>query len=157
MKQLTTLWLIGYAPVAPGTVASAVAILFAVLMYLIIPDFRVFLVMTCLVTATGFFSVHATIGSPDEDPPEVVIDELAGQWIALLPVSWCIGELNLSLAKALPYILVAFILFRVLDIFKPPPIAWADRLDGAVGIMTDDIFAGLGAAILLIIVILLIP
>ena len=157
MKQLTTLWLIGYAPVAPGTVASAAAILLAVLLYLIIPDFRVFLVMTCLVTVAGFISIHATIGSLEEDPPEIVIDELAGQWIALLPVSWCIGELNLSHAETLSYILVAFILFRVLDIFKPPPIGWADRLGGAVGIMTDDIFAGLGAAILLIIVIMLIP
>jgi phosphatidylglycerophosphatase A len=69
----------------------------------------------------------------------VVIDEVAGQWITLLGLS------HLTLAGAV----VAFGLFRLLDITKPGPIGWADRVNTAFGIMADDLLAGgLGAVIL---------
>jgi len=69
-----------------------------------------------------------------EDPSEVVIDEVAGQLIALLwaPLRW-------------PYILAAFILFRAFDIIKPPPIRQLEDLHGGLGIMMDDVGAGLMA------------
>jgi phosphatidylglycerophosphatase A len=65
-----------------------------------------------------------------------VIDEFAGQWIAMLP-----------LATATPLgLLAAFALFRLLDITKPGPIGWADRQHGAAGVMADDLIAGAIAA-----------
>jgi len=69
-----------------------------------------------------------------EDPSEVVIDEVAGQLIALLwaPIKG-------------PYVLAAFILFRIFDIFKPPPIRQLERLRGGLGIMMDDVGAGIMA------------
>jgi phosphatidylglycerophosphatase A len=67
-----------------------------------------------------------------KDPQQVVIDEVAGQWIALLfaPVSW----------KTL---LGGFILFRGFDILKPPPVRQLERLPAGTGIVVDDIAAGL--------------
>jgi len=71
-----------------------------------------------------------------KDPGSIVIDEVAGQWIALIPASP-----NLS-AYAL-----GFVAFRFFDILKPGPIGWADRnLDKGLGIMVDDIMAGICAA-----------
>ena len=67
-----------------------------------------------------------------DDPGEVVIDEIAGQWLALVP------------AAADPVLFaVGFVLFRVFDIWKPWPVGWADRkVKGGLGIMLDDMFAG---------------
>lgn len=68
-----------------------------------------------------------------EDPSEVIIDEVAGFLIAMawLPSSWV-------------YVILAFILFRILDIFKPFPISMMDRkIKGGVGIMADDMMAGI--------------
>lgn len=69
-----------------------------------------------------------------KDPQQVVIDEVAGQWITLLlaPVSW----------KTL---LAGFILFRGFDILKPPPVRQLERLPGGTGIVLDDVAAGIYA------------
>ncbi|TQV79397.1 phosphatidylglycerophosphatase A [Denitrobaculum tricleocarpae] len=75
-----------------------------------------------------------------EDPGAVVVDEVAGQWLTLVPV-----------ALQLEYYLLAFVLFRVFDILKPWPVSWADRkLKGGFGIMVDDIFAAVYALAVLI-------
>ena len=71
-----------------------------------------------------------------KDPSFVVIDEVAGQWIALLP------------AGLDPVLFVAgFLAFRLFDIWKPWPVSWADRdVPGALGVMLDDLIAGAYAA-----------
>lgn len=73
-----------------------------------------------------------------KDPSEVVIDEVAGQLIALIaaPLDW-------------KYVLASLILFRVFDIFKPPPVRQLERLPNGVGIMMDDVAAGFYAVLLL--------
>ena len=70
------------------------------------------------------------------DPGWVVIDEFAGQWIALLGLTR-VSVLGLT---------AAFALFRLLDVLKPGPIGWADRQSGAAGVMADDVIAGAIAA-----------
>jgi phosphatidylglycerophosphatase A len=72
-----------------------------------------------------------------EDPGHVVIDEVAGQLIALIaiPVDW-------------RHAAVSLLLFRIFDIFKPPPIRQLERLPGGTGIMLDDVAAGLFALLL---------
>ncbi|MAF47716.1 MAG: phosphatidylglycerophosphatase A [Rhodospirillales bacterium] len=72
-----------------------------------------------------------------DDPGEIVVDEVAGQWLTLLVVP----------ADLLLYAL-GFVLFRFFDIVKPWPVSWADRrIKGGVGIMFDDILAGVYAAL----------
>jgi phosphatidylglycerophosphatase A len=77
---------------------------------------------------------------PGDDPGEIVIDEVAGQWLTLLfvPPDFVLYA-------------IGFIIFRVLDITKPWPASWADRsLNGAPGVLVDDLLAGAyGAAIML--------
>ena len=67
----------------------------------------------------------------DSDPRVVVIDEVVGMWLALVCVP-----------KRFACYAVAFIAFRILDIAKPFPINWAERLPGGIGVMADDLVAG---------------
>ncbi|MBL4689959.1 MAG: phosphatidylglycerophosphatase A [Rhodospirillales bacterium] len=75
-----------------------------------------------------------------EDPKQVVIDEIAGQWLVLLVVPPGLADYALG-----------FILFRVFDILKPWPVSWADRtIKGGLGVMLDDILAAVYAIIVLL-------
>jgi phosphatidylglycerophosphatase A len=122
----------GLAPVAPGTVASAIALVCGAGLWMVSP----WLLAGAAILATGA-GVWALRREPvADDPGWVVIDEFAGQWIALLGIG--------SVAPA--ELLAAFLLFRALDILKPGPIGWADRQHGVFGLMADDIIAGAIAA-----------
>ena len=84
-----------------------------------------------------------------QDPPECVIDELAGQWLACAFASLSFGGLIPVTHLSLPAFFLAFVFFRLFDIWKPWPVSWADeKLQGGVGVMTDDIIAGLMAGVL---------
>ena len=125
----------GWAPVAPGTVASAVAALIGAGLLAWSP--LALPVAAALATVGGVLAVRAA--RVEGDPGWVVIDEFAGQWIAML-----------GLARAAPLgVLLAFLLFRAFDIAKPGPVGWADRRHGAFWLMADDVIAGaLVAAVL---------
>jgi len=93
------------------------------------------------VTALGVWASGASeraFGRSDDG--RIVIDEVAGQWIALTP--------QFFLSAALPAVVVtAFVAFRVFDIWKPGPVRWAERrFRGGWGVMADDVVAGLLAA-----------
>ena len=122
----------GFAPKAPGTVGSLAALVLGAGMMLL-PAWV--LPLAILAASIGGVWAVAEAGGAD-DPGWVVIDEFAGQWIAMLPLA------SLS-AKGL---LAAFVLFRLLDITKPGPIGWADRQHGPAGVMADDLIAGAIAA-----------
>ncbi len=89
-----------------------------------------------LVAMAGYLAIPRAVADPDADPGWVVIDEVAGQWVAML------GLAEVSVAG----LAAAFVGFRVLDIWKPGPVGWADRQAGAFGIMADDIIAGVVVA-----------
>ena len=125
----------GYAPWASGTVASAVAVVIGAALLAVSP--LAVAVAVVLATAGGFAAIKRA--GVDGDPGWVVIDEFAGQWIAML------GLIQPTLTGAA----AAFVLFRLLDIGKPGPIGWADRQHGAFGIMADDVIAGVIAACVL--------
>ena len=88
-----------------------------------------------------------TKGKDDHDPSEIVIDEVAGQWIAILPLSIGATHVDADILSLWPGWISAFLLFRLFDILKPGPIGWADRRGDALGVMLDDIIAGIFAAI----------
>lgn len=123
----------GYAPVASGTVGSAVALA----LYWCIPwmhDGWVLLGASIAVTLAGIPVAARMERWYGRDPAEVVIDEVAGMWISLLfvPCTWYAA-------------LAAFLFFRAFDIVKPPPARYFDRMHGGFGIMMDDVIAGLYA------------
>ena len=127
---------IGFAPRAPGTWGSLLA---AVLGTALLAGGGQWLLLAgaVLAAAAGWWAIPRAGG--DADPGWVVIDEVAGMWVAMLP-----------LGRPAPLgIAVAFLLFRLLDITKPGPIGRLDRVPGRTGVMADDLAAGAGAAILL--------
>ena len=126
----------GFFPRAPGTAASVAATLVAAVLAAISP----YLLPVAVVVAfiSGLWAI--TRLDVRDDPGWVVIDEIAGQWIALLAAS----------PSAIPTLVAGFLFFRAFDILKPGPIQWAERAPGALGVMADDVLAGLLAAALLL-------
>jgi phosphatidylglycerophosphatase A len=82
-----------------------------------------------------------------EDPSEVVIDEVVGMWVAMLPVSIGAAAMGADILALYPGWIAAFFLFRLFDIVKLGPVRWADDRDDALGVMLDDVFAGVFAGL----------
>lgn len=120
---------VGSLPKAPGTWASALTTLLGCLL---LPLPGLLPVAALAACAAGFWAIPTAVPDRNADPSWVVIDEVAGQWIAMLGL----GEVTWY------GVLLAFVGFRVLDITKPGPVGWADRQSGAFGIMADDMVAG---------------
>jgi phosphatidylglycerophosphatase A len=129
---IATVFGAGYSPVAPGTVGSAIA---ALVLWLI-PFSRGGLVLFLVaVTVVGTWAAHVAerrLGG--KDPGAIVIDEVAGM------------TLSVVLFPLTPAVLLGgFVLFRIFDVVKPPPAHASQRLTGGVGVMIDDLIAGLYA------------
>ena len=122
----------GWAPVAPGTVASALT----VLLLWLVPFSRVGLVIFFLaVTVIGTWAAqHAERALGTKDPGAIVVDEVAGMTLSVIVLPLTVAVL-----------VVAFVLFRVFDIVKPFPARSAQALPGGAGVMVDDLIAGLYA------------
>ena len=129
---ISTVFYIGRLPLAPGTWCSFIALLTWYFLRTHIEG--VFILYASLVLF--FIGVAVTTiyseSLDQEDPPEIVIDEWVGQWIALwlIPHSFIWG-------------LVSFFFFRVFDIFKPGPVKLMDDIKSGTGIMMDDVIAGI--------------
>ncbi len=147
-RLVATLFGVGYLGPAPGTWGSAVAILLAWPIHMMV-GFPGFVVATGIAFAVGWWSVlETTRGAANHDPSEIVIDELVGQWIALWPLSaglWFAGVKGWTFPW--PGWVLAFILFRLFDVWKPGPIGWIDRRGDIAGTMLDDVLAGVAAAV----------
>jgi phosphatidylglycerophosphatase A len=105
-----------------------------------------------LVFALGLRAVaQETAGDDDPDRSEIVIDEVVGQWIALLPVSAGAAIAGADVLALWPGIVVAFFGFRFFDIAKIWPASIYDRRKDPVGVMADDVIAGAYAALLVIV------
>lgn len=134
---MASLFGIGFFPVAPGTAGSAAALLIGAALMSGPP--WLLPLGAALAAAAGYLAIPRAVPDPNADPGWVVIDEVAGQWVAMLGLA---GISATGLAAA-------FLGFRVLDVWKPGPVGWADRQPGAFGIMADDILAGAGVALAL--------
>jgi phosphatidylglycerophosphatase A len=118
----------GFAPIAPGTVASAVTLVPGVLLLHVHP--LLLPIAALLAVLAGLWAIRAA--EVNGDPGWVVIDEVAGQLLALCGLG----------APSIAGVALAFLAFRLLDVVKPGPVGWADRQGGAAGIMADDVIAG---------------
>lgn len=146
-RLIATFFYVGYMRPFSGTWGSAAALPVAWLLYLL-GGWLLVAILVPLVFALGWWATaEETRGKANHDPSEVVIDEVAGQWVALLPVLIGASHSGADVLALWPGWLVAFFAFRFFDILKPGPIGWADRQHGPLGVMLDDIFAGIAAAI----------
>lgn len=138
----------GLSPKAPGTVGSLASLPFAWMLLTYIGA-TALLIATILVSVLGIWASNvymANIGG-NHDPGEIVVDEVAGQWLTLAPVAIASAPFG---PDWLSYVL-AFVFFRLFDIWKPWPIRLADkRIEGGFGVMLDDILAGLIAGVFVI-------
>ncbi len=135
----------GLLPKAPGTWGTLAALPFAWAIH----SYAGWLGLATgvvVVFAIGIWAANGyTARLGGEDPGPVVIDEVAGLWLTLLPIAYVAPR-----APDLPLYGVAFVLFRIFDIVKPWPVSWADKtLKGGLGIMLDDILAAIYAALVL--------
>jgi len=125
----------GCSPVAPGSLASFVTLIALWL----VPFNRPALLWTLVaVTALGVWAasrVERVLGL--KDPGMIVIDEVAGMLLSVL-----------TLPRTIPVLITAFVLFRVFDIWKPFPARESQSLSGGLGVMLDDLIAGVYALIL---------
>lgn len=135
-------FLTGYSPVASGTAGSLAAILIYLVpgfenLFVIIPAALVFIVY-------GIYLGNKFELKFGKDPAQCTIDEVVGTWISII-----------ALPKTVGIIVTAFIVWRILDIIKPPPARTLEKLKGGVGIMIDDVISGFYTLIIMHLVVYL--
>ncbi|MBT3989383.1 MAG: phosphatidylglycerophosphatase A [Rhodospirillaceae bacterium] len=140
IAQLLAVWFgAGLLPKAPGTWGSlaALPLAYAIAYW---GSLEILSGATIIVFVVGVWASEVTSRAMGvTDPSEIVIDEVAGQWLTLLVVP-----------PDLILYAIGFLLFRLFDIWKPWPISWADqKIKGGMGIMLDDVIAGVYAGVLL--------
>lgn len=136
---------------APGTWGTVGGTIVAIpLMSFGFMPFLIFTILSCIIGVWICGRTSKLMGGHDN--PHIVWDEWAGIWITLLPFSYMgftlqhLSQPNMQ-GLIIAALVIAFVLFRFFDIVKPPPIGWADKkVAGGLGIMLDDIIAGIMAA-----------
>jgi phosphatidylglycerophosphatase A len=133
----------GLSPVAPGTAGSLAALLLWFALREL--SWPLYFAVVTVAFALGVWACARVVRALRiDDPGFVVWDEFVGQWIALLPLLW--------LPFAWWEVAAGFVLFRIFDIAKPWPVSWADaKVKGGIGIMLDDVIAGVYAAFALMV------
>jgi phosphatidylglycerophosphatase A len=123
----------GLSPKAPGTMGTLAALPFAYVIQAI-SGCNGLLLASLLISLIGWYATHIYLRHTDaKDPKEIVVDEVAGIWLLL----GCMEPVWQSYA-------LGFVMFRFFDVLKPWPVSWADRkIGGALGVMMDDILAGI--------------
>ena len=141
-KIFNTLFGIGYLPYAPGTIASAFTIIF---WYFFLKFFSIYtygiIILLIIILSVYLINLHLNDHSSD-DPSEIVIDEFIGQSLPLI---------FLNQNSELFEIFFAFICFRIFDIYKIYPVNLGENIKGSVGVIADDIIAGIYTIIFLMI------
>ena len=133
----------GFSPVAPGTAGSlgAIAVALAIDSLWHWPPIA-YLIPAIVLLGPGIWAADVAAGwKNQEDPQLVVVDEVVGQWITLA------GATALNWKSWL----AALVLFRLFDIWKPPPVRQLERLRGGLGIVADDVMAGVYGALVIFI------
>ncbi|MAZ75720.1 MAG: phosphatidylglycerophosphatase A [Micavibrio sp.] len=130
----------GFISPASGTWGTLAGLPFGIGLMMVGGPIALLIGLAIVIPLGLWASKHFEIMARDKDSGMIVIDEVAGLWIALLPAvltSWSVAA--------------AFLLFRFFDVLKPYPISWIDKkMQGAFSIMGDDLMAGIYAAIVLI-------
>jgi len=135
---------VGYLPLAPGTWGSLVGVGLFLLLVHVNP--LVVLAVIVVVTFAGTWAATRTEQLSDrKDPGKIVVDEVAGQLIALFPLTLFSRWSTLA-------VIISFILFRFFDIVKPYPANRLQELNGGAGVMFDDLVAGVYGAVIVSII-----
>lgn len=138
-RIVSTWFYCGYAPKGPGTAGSLAAIVIAWALDAYISPFG-FAILGVLLAIPGIWAAGVTARELNrKDPQIVVVDEVVGQWITLAGAAHFDWQTFLA----------AFVLFRLFDIWKPPPVRQLEKLPSGLGIVADDAMAGVYGAVVL--------
>lgn len=137
-KLIATFFYLGKVPILPGTVASFATLI--IWHFISLDSFLIRFVVLLLIILCGFISIKVSLPLfQEKDPQEIVIDEVVGMSIPLL---FILDSFFLSI--------ISFILFRILDIFKPSIVYYSQSLNAEYGILMDDILSGIITALIII-------
>lgn len=141
----------GYSPVASGTAGAAVGVLlFWPLAALSLPLYAVTVVGSIGLAIWAAERMCRAWGT--EDDGRIVADEIAGQLVTLLPL------VAVGLSGSIAWVVTGFVLFRVYDVWKPGPVRWLEEnLPGGIGVVMDDVLAGVLGALTLAALLWLVP
>ena len=140
-RLISTFFYVGYFPLIPGTAGSLAGVL---IYFLVKHNIPTYILTLGLLLTLGFLVCGRVEGlAQKKDPSIVVIDEVCGMLLALL-----------FLPYDIKLVILAFFIFRILDTFKPCPVGSLERLKGSLGIMGDDIVAGIYTNIVLQVVVI---
>ncbi len=144
----------GLSPKAPGTVGTlaSLPVGLAILYYL---GMEALFMLTMAITIIGIFEINKYEKNTGiHDQQHIVIDEAAGMWISLMIAYSASITMNYPYVEILAIVL-SFSTFRLFDIWKPSTIGWIDReLKGGLGVMLDDVLAGVAGGLLSVIVLM---
>ena len=129
-EKIATVFGVGYIPIAPGTFGSLAGLILCLLLHKFIVIYILTFIALFLIGIISSGIVEK--GSGTKDPSHVVIDEFA-----------CIFPVFLFVPLNIPLIVAGFILYRLMDIIKPPPIRSLEKIQGGAGIMLDDLLAAI--------------
>lgn len=135
----------GFSPFAPGTAGALLASIIWVALYFLVPFTTLWCItlgLVILFTLAGIWAANKLEACWGEDPSRVVVDEMVGVWVPLLAVP--------NNEQWYWYVIGAFVLFRIFDIAKPLGIRKMESLKGGVGVMMDDVLAGIYSYVLLV-------
>ena len=154
IRLIGTLFYFGLFPFAPGTVGSILAIIIGIILFKLI-GIIYFCICIFFIFFIGWWVCNKImLKTKNKDPSEIIVDELVGQWITLLPVFWFAEKNFESTNIPIFELFLALILFRIFDIIKIGPMKWADNLTSGLGVMLDDLFAGILSALILLLYLL---
>jgi phosphatidylglycerophosphatase A len=140
-KIFTTFFYLGYSPVAPGTIGSIAAII--LWWFFLNINFLYFLTFFLLYILLAYIFTRIYLNDEEkDDPSEIICDEVIGQFIPLFII---------SSTNDIYLILIAFVSFRIFDIYKLYPANYAETMHGANGVIMDDVIAGIYSLIIVFI------
>ena len=142
---------VGYLPLMPGTFGSLLAVGIFLLFAKITTGSLLVAVVLVLIFVSAVVGIWAGTRTEQllgrKDPGKIVVDEVAGQFIALFPIT-------LFSRWSIPAVIVSLILFRFFDIVKPYPANRLQDLKGGAGVMFDDLVAGVYAAVVVLVILI---
>lgn len=142
--HVATLGPIGFLRPAPGTWGSLAGVLSGVVLMQLSPYLLEFAILITIFIGIKAANIYCR-DTGKKDAPEVIIDEVAGQWLPLLVI-----PKDQSWPAYCAWVLLAFVLFRFFDITKIGPIGMAEKIAGGAGVMADDLVAGVFAGIIVL-------
>lgn len=154
-KLFLTFFGSGLFPKAPGTAGSLVAFILGIIILYTLGIDTLF-ILTFAITVIAVVEINKyEAATNSHDNSEIVIDEVSGMWIAMLFIQGSLATTNNFTIVVIGYAL-SFIFFRAFDIYKPSTIGWIDReVKGGLGVMGDDILAGVASGLLTSLIIVL--